>query len=252
MIPELKALTTAAWGFVFYLEPTDASWYGRWRSQDLKRLQNTPGIGAHSIGKMLGSGMQHRIYEYQEADMSMALKVSTTVPFLRFPSLAEAQQDVQLIAQYFPLYAIVPTVVIPLRDGSYAVKQRRIEHPHAIVPADLNDAVIRAQFVDLLCCNQRLMTQVGRSLDFLGRAGQRQARAALIGLHQTPAISNLVMEAEPNLPPRLRIVDTDLENFRPDATSFRDMRSSWSAHLAVEINRELIKHFFHIDLYAPQ
>jgi hypothetical protein len=252
MLPELKALATAAWGFVFYIEPTEASPHDNWRAQDLARLESTPGIDSAHIGKMIGSGMQHRIYEYQEENMPMVLKVSTQVPFLRFPSLADAQQDLQFIAQYFPEYALEPTVAIPLQDGSYVLKQRRILHPHAIVPSDLNNPQVRAQFVDLLCCNQQMMAQVGRSLDFLGRAGQRQARAALVGFAQIPSIGNLVIEAEANAPPRIRIVDTDLENFHLGATDFRDQRSALAARFAVEINRELILHFFHIDLAAPR
>jgi hypothetical protein len=135
-----------------------------------------------------------------------------------------------------------------LNDGTYALKQRRLGRFHAITREDLNEEAIRRQVLDIARRNRQMIREAGRSLDFLGREGQRKSRAALFGRGQTPAISNLVVESPAEDQARVKILDTDLENFRPGGRGLRDLRSSLAARLAFQINRFLIKRFFGIDI----
>lgn len=197
-------------------------------------------------------GLQHRIYEYARENKRWVLKLTTPVPLLRFPTGEQARQNSALVPRYFSPYAVEPTEVIPLRDRSYAILQRRLNTFRPITPADLgNSARLRTQFLDLARRNLEMIQTVGRSLDFLGREGQRKSRAALLGLNRTPSIANVVIETQPDGSEQLRIVDTDLENFYPGATDVRDLLSALGARLAVALNRLLIRHFFGIDIAHP-
>jgi hypothetical protein len=222
-------------------------------TNDLVVLANSPQLDPCAVGKLLGAGLQHRIYEYHDKEMPMVLKIATPTPGLRYPSVQDAQADVKFISQFFKPYAVEPTEVIPLQEASYAIKQRRLSEFHTIAPDDLRNETVKEEFLDVLQRNQNMLTQVGRSLDFLGREGQRQARAALIGLRVTPTISNLVIEHQRDGAPSLRIIDTDLENFHPAGFTLRDRLSRVAAQLAVQINRWIIRRFFGIDILAlPQ
>src|SRR5581483_8412965 len=213
----------------------------RERAQDLALIARTPRLKPDAVGELLGAGMQHRIYEYDDNGTPMVLKISTSVPGLRFPSAADAEKDVALVARYFEPYFVEPTEVVRLNDLAYAVKQRRLVNLRSIAPDDLRQENIKRQFLDIVGRNQKMLKEAGRSLDYLGREGQRKARAALLGLRVTPTISNLVVEDAPDGSARLRVVDTDLENFHPGATSLRDKQSALAARMAVGINRWLIR-----------
>lgn len=252
MLQSIRSLVYALWGFVVYTNPTDSAQARVWRAADLARLHDAPGIDVNCVGRMIGAGLQHRIYEYEREGHPMVCKISNLVPFLRFPSAREACEDLNYIARFFAPYAVEPTEVVTLPDGSYAILQRRLRAYHSIAPADLaHDAELKKQFVDITQRNQQMIRTVGRSLDFLGREGQRKARAALIGLERTPVLSNLVAEMRMDGSERIRIMDTDLENFRPGATHPRDLLSALAARLAVLITRWLIRHFFKIDVLEP-
>lgn len=249
MLIEIKRLVYAIWSFVFYIRPTDSARMASWRDQDLAGMQDTPGIDVNAVGKLIGTGMQHRIYEYQ-ADIKMVLKVTTPIPFLRFPTFHEAQEDVRYMAQFLAPYVVEPIEIVPMRAERYAIKQRSLDAFRVLTPTELQDEQVRREFLDLVARNQHMRREVGRSLDFLGREGQRKCRAALIGLPQTPTIANVVIELLPSGAKQIRALDTDLENFRPAADTVRDHMSALAARIAVAVNRFLIKHFFGIDI-AP-
>ncbi len=238
------------WGFIFYLGPIDPAQAARWRALDLARMQNTPGLDLGALGALLGAGLQHRIYEYQENGVPMVLKVLSPTRWLRFPSVAEAQADIEIVLRYFGPYAIEPASVIPLNDGTYAIKQRRLAKFCGITPQDLQQSTLRDQFLDVARSNHQMMIEAARSLDFLGREGQRKCRAAFAGFRQTPLISNVVDETLPDGSHCLRVLDTDLEKLYPHPSSLRDWRSGLAARLAIEINRFLILRLFHIDILS--
>lgn len=250
MLSELERLADTVWGFVFYVSP-DSGHAQRQRAADLDTLARAPQLDAHGVGRLLGMGLQHRIYEYDENGVPMVLKIATPTPGLRYPSVQDAQEDMKFISQFFAPYMVEPAAVIPLDDVAYVIKQRRLSNFHSITADDLRNEEVRQQFLDILRRNQGMIKQVGRSLDFLGREGQRNARAALIGFEKTPTISNLVVEGGADGSPHIRIIDTDLENFRLGSFSLRDRLSRVAARLAVQINRWLIQHFFGIDILAP-
>jgi hypothetical protein len=243
----VKRFAYAVWSFVFYINPNDTARMAAWRAQDIQEMQNAPGLDPNAVGKLIGAGMQHRIYEYHQ-EMAMVLKVSTPIPFLRFPSYDDARTDVECIARYLAPYQIQPTEVIPLRGGRYVIAQRRLEHLDTLTPELLADASLRAQFLDVVERNCRMRREVGRALDFLGREGQRKCRAALLGLRATPTIANVVVETQRDGARQLRILDTDLENFFPHATSPRERQSALAARMAVAFNRFFIRRFFGIDI----
>jgi hypothetical protein len=251
MIREAKNLIELFRGLFFYTNPIESPAAAEWRDQDRARLRNTPRIDAEAVGRLIGAGLQHRIYEYREGDTPMVLKVSVPTRWLRFPTAQEAQADVDFVFKFFGPYAVVPTEVVAMRDGAYAVKQRRLENLRAITGTDLGNMQVRTQFLEIAQRNRQMIREVGRSLDFLGREGQRKARAALLGFHQTPVIANLVIATQPDGLGALRIIDTDLENYRPGARTLNDLRSALAARLAVACNRFLIKWFFHIDIDNP-
>ncbi len=221
-----------------------------WRRQDLARLSGAPGIDIAAVGRLIGAGLQHHIYEYNPGGQPMVLKLLLPNFWLRFPTVAEAEQDLKLVSTYLAPFAVQPAAVVPLADGSYAVVQRRLQDWHNITRRDLDHPVIAEQMADLIARNREMLAQTGRSLDFLGREGQRSARAALLGLRRTLSISNLVVETQPDGAPRIRVLDTDLENFRPGARSLRDLRSALAARLAIAINRLLLRRLFNIDVGA--
>lgn len=235
-------------GVLFYKQPTDVAELAGWRAVDLARLEGAPGIDVRGLDRLIGAGLQHRIYAYEAQDGPRVLKLISPNRLLRFPTEAEAEEDLRLVARYFEPYKIEPSGVVPLRDGTYAVLQRRLERFHGLTRADLQDSILREQFLDLVRRNLALRREAGRSLDFLGREGQRKCRAALVGLGPAPAISNLAAEMQADGSSILRVVDGDLENFRPGAKSLRDRRSALAARLAFEVNRFFIRHFFGIDI----
>jgi len=248
MNSEIERLADTLWGFLFYVSP-DSGHAQRQRDQDLLALADSP-LDPHALGKLLGAGLQHRIYEYDDKEMPMVLKIATPTPGLRYPTAQEAQADVKFIARFLKPYAVEPTEVIPLHDASYAIRQRRLAEFHSITPDDFRNKMVEQEFLDIVRRNQNMMTQVGRSLDFLGREGQRKARAALVGSRVTPTISNLVIEYRADGSPHLRIIDTDLENFHPEGFSPHDHLSRLAAQLAVQINRWIIRRYFGIDILA--
>lgn len=253
MLQKLKRLLETLWGLIVYINPINSEDAAIWWKQDRGRLQDAPGIDVRGLGRLIGVGLQHRIYEYEQENRRSVLKLTTPVPLLRFPTSEQARQDIALVSRYFSPYAVEPTEVIPLRDRSYAILQRRLNTFRPVTPADLgNNARLRTQFLDLVRRNLEMMQTVARSLDFLGREGQRKSRAALLGLNRTPCLSNVVIETQPDGSEQLKIVDTDLENFYPDATDVRDVLSALAARLAVALNRLLIRRFFGIDIAHPK
>jgi hypothetical protein len=246
MLAEFNRFAYAVWSFVFYINPNDSARMAEWRAQDIAEMQASNELDAKAVGKMIGVGMQHRIYEYHA--QTMVLKVATPVPILRFPSFADAQSDVEMIARYFEPYQVLPTRVVPLRAGRYVIQQRRLERFAALTPARLKEEPLRAQFLDVVARNRVMQREAGRSLDFLGREGQRKCRAALCGLRAMPTIANVVSEIEADGAKQLRILDTDLEHFYPRAVTWRERRAGFAARAAVGINRFFIKRFFGFDI----
>ena len=243
-----KRFAYAVWSFVFYINPNDTARMAEWRAQDIAEMRAAPEIDADAVGNMLGAGMQHRIYEYRAR--AMVLKVATPVPFLRFPTFHDAQSDIEMIARFFEPYQVVPTRAIALSEGRYVIEQRRLGNFHALTPDPLRDAQVRAQFLDVVARNRAMQREVGRSLDFLGREGQRKCRAALLGLRAAPTIANVVVEIADDGVKQLRILDTDLENLFPNATRWRERRAGFAARTAVAINRFFIRRFFGIDIQS--
>ncbi len=239
------------WGFIFYLGPVDPALAANWRRVDLARMENVPGIDSSELGELLGAGLQHRIYAYQENGEPMVLKVLIPTRWLRFPSAEEAREDLALVSRMLGSFAIEPAEVVPLNDGSYAIKQRRLGKFRGITPEDFRDEAVRTQFQELARRNLAMMRQAARSLDFLGREGQRKCRAALVGLYRTPMMSNVVIETQTSGSECLWVLDTDLEKFYPGARNPRDWRSGLAARAAVQINRLLILRFFKIDILNP-
>ncbi len=248
LIFTLKNFITLIRGLFFYTNPIQAPEAALWREQDLARMQGAPGLNLDSVGRLIGAGFQHRIYEYRQDDTPMVLKLLMPTRWLRFPTAPEAQADVDFVFRFFKPYAVQPTEIVPLHDGTYAIKQRRLGQIRAVTQDDLHNPQVRQQLLDIAQRNRRMIDEVGRSLDFLGREGQRKARAALLGFHQSPVIANLVLAKEPDGSESLKVIDTDLENFRPGARTLGDLRSALAARVAVASNRFLIKHFFHIDI----
>lgn len=242
----VKRFAYAVWSFVFYINPNDSTRMAEWRAQDIAEMRASSELDANAVGKMIGAGMQHRIYEYQAR--AMVLKVATPVPFLRFPDFCDAQSDIEMIARFFDPYQVAPTRAICLREGHYVIEQRRLENFCALTPDRLRDENVRAQFLDVVARNRVMQHEVGRSLDFLGREGQRKCRAALLGLRVAPTIANVVVEIADDGGKQLRILDTDLENFFPHATRWRERRAGFAAHMAVAINRFFIRRFFGIEM----
>ncbi len=238
----------AIWGFIFYLGPVDPQQAVAWRKQDLARMQNAQGIEREAVGELLGAGMQHRIYAYHEGEMQMVLKVLIPSRWLRFPNIQEARADAALVVQFFGPFAITPAEIVPLNDGAYAIKQRRLGQFRGVVPADLRGEPLRSEFVDLAQRNRTMIAQAGRSLDFLGREGQRKCRAAFVGFRQTAMLSNVVVESCPDGTSQLAVLDTDLENFHPNSHNLRDIRSGLAARIAVFANRLLIRRLFQVDI----
>lgn len=249
MLAELNRLAYAIWSFLFFINPNDSARMQAWRDQDIAEMEGTPDLHSDAVGKLIGTGMQHRIYEYDDMP-PMVLKVSTPIPLLRFPTFQEAQADVDLIARFFEVYAVAPVQVIALPNSRYVIKQRRLECYRPVSQKELNDPKLQNQFQEIVRRNQKMIREVGRSLDFLGREGQRKCRAALIGLSATPTIANLVVETQRDGSEQLRVIDTDLENFHPDAKLWRDRQSALAARTAFAINRFLIKRFFRVDISA--
>lgn len=246
MLAEFNRFVYAIWSFVFYINPNDSARMAEWRAQDIAEMQESNELDANAVGKMIGVGMQHRIYEYHA--QTMVLKVATPVPILRFPSFADAQSDVEMIARYFEPYQVLATRIISLRAGRYVIQQRRLEKFAALTSARLKDESLRAQFLDIVERNRVMQREVGRSLDFLGREGQRKCRAAFFGLRAMPTIANVVSEIEADGAKQLRIMDTDLEHFYPRAMRWRERRAGFAARVAVSINRFFIKRFFGFDI----
>lgn len=250
MLTQFNRFLYAVWSFFFYINPNDSARMQSWRTQDIAEMQNVSGIEANAVGKMIGAGMQHRIYEYHSVP-PMVLKVSTPIPFLRFPTFLEVQENLEYIARFFSKYAIEPVAVVELNDGRYVIKQRRLENFHSLTPHALENPLLKNQLQEIVLRNQHMLREVGRSLDFLGREGQRKCRAALFGFHATPTIANLVVEAQSDGSEQLRIIDTDLENFRMGGKTYRDRQSAFAARIAVSINRFFVHRFFDVDI-APR
>ncbi len=244
----MKNWFKSIWGFIFYLGPIDPVQAAAWRARDLTRMENVAGIDIDGVGELLGAGLQHRIYAYREGDMRMVLKVLIRTRWLRFPRAGEAQEDISLVAQFFGPFAITPTSVVLLNDGSYAIKQRQLDNFRGVVPGDLKGEPLRSQFQELVDSNRTMLKQVGRSLDFLGREGQRKCRAAVVGFRQTPTMSNVVVESCADGTVHLAIIDTDLEKLYRKARNLRDLRSGLAARFVVLANRLLILRLFHIDI----
>lgn len=245
MLAGFNRFAYAVWSFLFYLQPQDTARTAAWRAQDLAEMRDARQVDPDAVGDLIGAGMQHRIYEYQAR--TTVLKIATPIPFLRFPSYADAQRDVELLARFFEPYGVVPIQVIALRAGHHAILQRRLDSFHVLTPEAMNDGTLRAQFLDVVERNRQMRRSEGRSLDFLGREGQRKCRAALLGFDSMPTIANLVVETRGGTE-QLRILDTDLENLYPQASSWREWRSGMAARLAVAINRFFIQRFFGIDI----
>jgi hypothetical protein len=250
MLTEFNRFLYAVWSFFFFINPNDSARMQTWREQDIADMQDEAGIDASAVGKMIGAGMQHRIYEYNSAP-PMVLKVSTPVQLLRFPTFLEVQDNLKFIVRFFPEYAVEPVDVVELTNGRYVIKQRRLNMIHSLTSGDLKNSFLNQQLQDIVQHNQQMLREVGRSLDFLGREGQRKCRAALFGFNATPTIANLVVETKDDGAKQLRIIDTDLENFRIGGKTLRDRQSAIAARIAVSINRFFVLRFFGVDI-APR
>ncbi len=248
MLQEAKRLFKFLKGLVFYYNPIESADVARWRQQDLDRLKDSPGLYANNVGKLIGGGFQHRIYEYRDDGQAAVLKLLVPNRFLRYPTLHEAQEDIRLVSLFMEPYAIEPARAVPLRDGSFAILQRHLRSFRPISPDDVKKESVLRPLLDIVARNQRMLNEGGRSLDFLGREGQRKGRAALLGLGQTPIIANLVLESDGNGGETIRVLDTDLENFRPGARNLRDLRSALAARIAYAVTRFLMRRYFGVDI----
>ncbi|MGE5140415.1 MAG: hypothetical protein ACM3JD_13190 [Rudaea sp.] len=247
MTRQLRRVFDSTFGLFFYRDPLSSEDAARWRDEDLKRLRGAPGICVEAVGRLIAAGFQHRIYEYGENGQPLVIKILVPHRLLRLPTPAEAAQDLALVSRYLSPYAVEPAQAVELTDGTFVVKQRRLLNLRAVAREDLKKSGLRDQLLDIVGRNRKMLIESGRSVDFLGREGQRKSRAALLGLGQTPVISNLGIESTDGSE-RLRVVDTDLENFRKGGRGLNDLRSALAAWLAFQMNRFLIRRFFGINI----
>ncbi|MGE5139472.1 MAG: hypothetical protein ACM3JD_08435 [Rudaea sp.] len=248
MLIQLRSKLRGIWGLLFYLGPVEPSLAALWRKDDLRRLAGANGLRADAVGPLIGAGLQHHIYRYDGESFPAVLKLMLHSRWLRFPTVEEAMGNLALISRYFGPYAIQPSRVIALADGGLIMEQRRLNRFRSITPDDLTRPALREQFLDVVQRNRAMISETGRSLDLLGREGQRKCRAALFGLGPTPTISNLVFESMPDGTEQLRVLDEDLEDFRKGSVALRDLQSRLAAEIAFESNRFLISRFFGIDI----
>lgn len=167
-----------------------------------------PSVDIRKVGKRLGGGMEHHVYDYSENGVDdLVLKVPHRIR--HHPQSAfEKMNDYNQIHEYFPGYAIETDFRRSPDNFNYLLLQRKMKRFECLTPTNVKQ--VPELFAELIKKNQQLMRDHHCSLDFLGKDGIEQCAAASLSKKYTPQISNVVLETLPDGTKKIVIHDLAL------------------------------------------
>jgi len=121
----------------------------------------------NKIGKFLGWGGEHLVYEYGEASV---IKFSLHVWLAGRRAVDKLKKDYVIGQKYFVSY-LLPTEIIVWSQGKKAAEIQEKIKCRFLKLADLADPLIKKQFLDIMERYRRMELEIGVPFDLLGREG---------------------------------------------------------------------------------
>jgi hypothetical protein len=174
------------------------------RIYDLHYLSEIPDVKLDKVGSLLNTGVHHRVYRYGRQQV-------IKVPRQRFTFLyserAHLEADLAIIDQHFPHFRVKTEVYASANHQRHCIVQERLSNYRLLTPERFVQH--RDEFNHLWQKNHQLITQTGRSLDFIGGEGLSSCMTSLLPASPPPFFSNILID-ETGKKPRLRLIDTEL------------------------------------------
>lgn len=206
-------------------------------STDRSYIQHFPDVQIERVGRRLGAGLQHKVYQYGDAAV---LKVPNTIHRMT-TTRGEQQRNVDCVNKFFPEIPITTLVhAAQDSDDNYLLEQPFIpglEHP-------AREDIERSGLVDQLAAiaeqNRRFIQDCGMSLDFNGWNGTKQWLR-----QQKPRLTNFAAIDE-----KLRLLDMDTLRFGETEKKYtpRERITHLAHRNAFRVNQWLMKRIFKVDI----
>ncbi len=218
------------------------------RKKDLAFAHTFPALESARIGKLLGKGWVHSVYEYADRDGKQKV---VKLPMYRNSLVTTSALEKMLQYEQSKLFQpfIVPTQIesSPHHD-LYAYVQDRLPHIKPLSPHNIDR--VMPDFQRLLALNKISVAHHGKCLDFLGGEGLTICIKSLYdGNSDVPELSNLVVQTMPDGSAQLKIIDIDLIHMDARAdTRFMPNLLSVREKAMYGLNRIFLKKFYGIDI----
>jgi|GEM_PF-2199811 len=119
------------------------------------------------VGKFIGWGGEHLVFNYGEDKI---IKFSLHVLIAGKTAVQKKVRDYEIGRKYFDPY-LLPTEIIAWKDGRRAVEIQQKINCRFLKLADLDNSLIKKQFIDIMERCQRMAKEIGAPFDLLGREG---------------------------------------------------------------------------------
>lgn len=232
----------------------------REKERDLQYLQQFKDVNLGKVGKKIGHGREHRVYLYnQDKVIKIPRPLKDRVKTLFLLSTAEEKaKELNAIKEYFPQYWIDTSLINANDSPDYYLIQERLDNFEILRMENLQDVskknaeakTIKEQFLDLIQQNRKLFVEKHTSLDILGAEGFQTNL-----LTEIPPLSNIVITHSEENGYQLKIIDPGLFLAEREFYQESDKRALFMrlrASLSVELQRQVIKKYYQIDVVRDE
>jgi len=136
----------------------------------------------NKIGKFVGWGGEHFVYEYGDKEV---IKFSVHVWLSGKSAVEKKKKDYEIGKKYFDKY-LIPIKILTWDNGKKAVEIQEKIKCRFLKSQDLKNEKVKEQFDDIAERHHRMVTDVGVPFDLFGREG-------LLKIGQPKKISNILI-----------------------------------------------------------
>lgn len=164
--------------------------------QTQRFLHSFDGFNVNQVGKKLGGGIAHRVYEYYDPDSPFpeVIKIPRYWWHIERPTADRRIAEQLVMDAYFGPYMLPTKIFTSKRHPYYIVTQQRLNEFTAISRSNFRD--VYPDLKDLLERNNSMIRNEGLCADLLGKEGVERSFKALVDRQADPIISNLVINRD--------------------------------------------------------
>jgi hypothetical protein len=158
------------------------------RAADLKYIAPIEAVSIEKVGKLLNTGIHHRVYHY---GTSKVIKIPRKRFNFLYSKRSHLESDIKLLDEYFPGLAVKTEVFSNANHSRHCIVQKKTSQYEMVTPKAIS--LIRDELNCILRANARLLKERQACLDFIGGEGFVSCLKAIFFSEREPYFSNMVI-----------------------------------------------------------